>query len=212
MATGTGNLPHPGMVATPFDIYTAEEVNQHTANIESLADGSGIGDGAITASKLDWASLGIWQELGRATASTNTTKLDVSFPAHKHLKVVALWAHNGSSAADQVTFNNRSGASDYSRSLSYPDAGTMKYIGTDASGIALYNASGVRSQIIYEGLGKSPASGINLYGSVIAVSDAEVRTGMVGTKQAVDITSAQLSSSITNGLGAGAELIVYGHN
>ena len=53
MATGTGNLPHPGMVATPFDIYTAEEVNQHTANIESLADGSGIGDGAITASKLD---------------------------------------------------------------------------------------------------------------------------------------------------------------
>lgn len=52
MATGTGNLPFPGKSYTPFDILTAEELNEDVANIESLADGTGIGDGAITTNTL----------------------------------------------------------------------------------------------------------------------------------------------------------------
>lgn len=48
MASGTGNLPYPGKVYNPFDILTAEELNEDVANIEALADGSGIGDGAIS--------------------------------------------------------------------------------------------------------------------------------------------------------------------
>lgn len=51
MATGINNLPFPGKVYNPFDILTAEELNEDVANIESLADGSGIGDGAITPDK-----------------------------------------------------------------------------------------------------------------------------------------------------------------
>lgn len=52
MATGTGNLPHPSMAFTPFDILTADEMNDLVDNIESLATGSGIGDGAIGTSDL----------------------------------------------------------------------------------------------------------------------------------------------------------------
>lgn len=47
MASGTGNLPNQNMDFTPFDILTAEEMDDLVENIESLADGSGIGDGAI---------------------------------------------------------------------------------------------------------------------------------------------------------------------
>lgn len=53
MATGTGNLPNQSMSFSPFAILTAEEMNDIVENIESLADGSGIGDGAVTADKID---------------------------------------------------------------------------------------------------------------------------------------------------------------
>lgn len=52
MATGTGNLPNQDMSFSPFAILTAEEMNDLVENIESLADGSGVGDGAVTAEKL----------------------------------------------------------------------------------------------------------------------------------------------------------------
>lgn len=51
MASGTGNLPNQGMDFTPFDILTAEEMDDLVENIESLADGSGIGDEAVTPEK-----------------------------------------------------------------------------------------------------------------------------------------------------------------
>lgn len=66
MATGVNNLPYPGKVYSPFDILTAEELNEDVANIESLATGTGIGDGsistaaianaAVTASKIDFTT------------------------------------------------------------------------------------------------------------------------------------------------------------
>lgn len=52
MATGTGNLPNQGMSFSPFAILTAEEQNDLVENIESLATGSGIGDGAVTTAKI----------------------------------------------------------------------------------------------------------------------------------------------------------------
>lgn len=56
MATGINNLPYPGKAYSPFDILTAEELNEDVANIESLADGTGIGDGSVTTAKLDLTS------------------------------------------------------------------------------------------------------------------------------------------------------------
>ena len=52
MATGTGNLPYPGKVYVPFDILTAQELNEDVANIESLATGTGIGDGSVSTAAL----------------------------------------------------------------------------------------------------------------------------------------------------------------
>lgn len=57
MSVGTGNLPYPGKSYTPFDILTAEELNEDVANIESLAAGTGIGDGAIASHNIDFATL-----------------------------------------------------------------------------------------------------------------------------------------------------------
>lgn len=54
MATGTGNLPYPMSPVSPFDVITSQAENEKIANIESLADGTGIGDNAIPASKIDW--------------------------------------------------------------------------------------------------------------------------------------------------------------
>lgn len=54
MATGINNLPNPGMSFSPFAILTAEEQNNLVENIESLATGVGVGDGAIPAIKTNF--------------------------------------------------------------------------------------------------------------------------------------------------------------
>lgn len=45
-------LPNPSMSFSPFAILTAEEMNDLVENIEALADGSGLDDGAVIPSKL----------------------------------------------------------------------------------------------------------------------------------------------------------------
>jgi hypothetical protein len=60
-------LPNPSMSFTPFDILTAEEMNDLVENIEALAAGTGlntdaittvkIDDGAVTNPKIDWTTL-----------------------------------------------------------------------------------------------------------------------------------------------------------
>lgn len=64
MATGTGNLPNQGMSFSPFAILTAEEMNNIVENIESVASGSGIGDGAVTAAKIETQQA--WQTVAYA--------------------------------------------------------------------------------------------------------------------------------------------------
>lgn len=56
MATGTGNLPYPMSPVSPFDVITSQAENERIANIESLADGTGIGDKSVTADKIDFAT------------------------------------------------------------------------------------------------------------------------------------------------------------
>lgn len=56
MATGTANLPNPGMSFSPFAILTAEEQNNLVENIESLATGSGQGDSSIRSTSIDQSS------------------------------------------------------------------------------------------------------------------------------------------------------------
>lgn len=61
------SLPYPSMTFVPLDVLTADEMNQLVANIESLADGSGLDAGAIgtsaiansaiTSELIDWSSI-----------------------------------------------------------------------------------------------------------------------------------------------------------
>ena len=53
-------LPNPGMDAVPFTPLTAEFLDDMIENIESLADGTGIGDKAVTALKIDFTTLLAW--------------------------------------------------------------------------------------------------------------------------------------------------------
>ena len=46
------SLPHPNIVFTPLTTITAQDHNNQMANVASLADGTGINDGAIVGSKL----------------------------------------------------------------------------------------------------------------------------------------------------------------
>lgn len=45
-------LPNPGMDFVPFDILTAEELDDVVENIEALAAGTGLNDASVTAAKL----------------------------------------------------------------------------------------------------------------------------------------------------------------
>jgi hypothetical protein len=89
MATGTGNLPHPGKVYNPFDILTAEELNEDVANIESLADGTGRGDesittnqyvpGSVIATTIDDEAITLdYEQLTSNTGITGTSYIDLS--------------------------------------------------------------------------------------------------------------------------------------
>jgi hypothetical protein len=52
MASGTDNLPNQDMEFNPFDPLPASQLNDMVENIEAVADGSGIGDEAITTAAL----------------------------------------------------------------------------------------------------------------------------------------------------------------
>lgn len=106
MATGTGNLPNPSMAFTPFDILLAEELNDLVENIESLATGAGIGDGAIgtsdlangavTSAKVDFATLLTNKKfIQTGKSSISSTGTNVTFPVpFDNAPIVVLTAHN----------------------------------------------------------------------------------------------------------------------
>lgn len=66
-------LPYPMSPVSPFDVITSQAENEKIANIESLADGTGIDDGAITAPKIDFTTFPDPQSVYVATdSSTNS--------------------------------------------------------------------------------------------------------------------------------------------
>lgn len=74
-------LPYPTKVVLPFDIATAQDMNERHANDVALAAGTGLNDGAIvtsklannaiTASKLDYTTL--------AFGNYSTSEVDTGF-------------------------------------------------------------------------------------------------------------------------------------
>lgn len=75
MATGIGNLPYVMPAVSPFDTITAQETNERIANIEAVADGTGIGDKAVTLAKINGGTTaGVFQTdtSGNVTVSAPT--------------------------------------------------------------------------------------------------------------------------------------------
>lgn len=113
MATGTGNLPNQNMSFSPFAILTAEEMNDLVENIESLADGSGIGDVAITASNIDLATLydaGVWwEELARVQGTGSSSILNIPLTTTRtFMKVIWLSSFTGDPTGIDIRFNSDS--------------------------------------------------------------------------------------------------------
>lgn len=73
------SLPNPGMSASPFQIYTAEEVNDEYENIESLADGSGFNNTVIDVSKIKTSSYPVTKLTFTNKDSTATATQLVSY-------------------------------------------------------------------------------------------------------------------------------------
>lgn len=49
-------LPYPTKVVLPFDIATAQDMNERHANDVALAAGTGLDDGAVTEDKIDFTT------------------------------------------------------------------------------------------------------------------------------------------------------------
>lgn len=93
------SLPYPSMVFVPLDILTAEEMNQIVGNIESLAAGTGLADGAITSDKIDSTTLNAYKPgdvvdmdqtrmLGLCLTRSNANQIEVYFQFNKSLALV----------------------------------------------------------------------------------------------------------------------------
>lgn len=65
------SLPYDTKVVLPFDIATAQDMNERHANDVALANGTGLNDGAVTADKLDPTIL--------AFGNYSTTEVDTGF-------------------------------------------------------------------------------------------------------------------------------------
>lgn len=81
-------LPNPGQSFDPFDTLPASDLNDMVENIEALADGSGLDDGAIETDQIDDEAitpnkLGLGAQTATVAAdqpTVNTTYVDLSTP------------------------------------------------------------------------------------------------------------------------------------
>lgn len=75
------SLPNPGMSFTPFDPLTAAEANDIVENVEALADGTGLNDGAVAPDKLALGATDNTVATSQGTSSTTYTDLATTGPA-----------------------------------------------------------------------------------------------------------------------------------
>lgn len=66
-------LPYPNKTFLPFTILTAQELNEMHANTTSLANGTGLDDGAIKSQKIDFATFDeVWTEVAVGSGFTHS--------------------------------------------------------------------------------------------------------------------------------------------
>lgn len=98
-------LPYPTKVVLPFDIATAQDMNERHANDVALANGTGLSDGAVTSDKLapskttdanGWTvyNYGTWKQYEKHGT------VIVTVPANSWNRSVATSLPSGTTAAD----------------------------------------------------------------------------------------------------------------
>lgn len=208
-------LPYTMPPVSPFDVITSQAENEKIANIEALAAGTGlddgavttakIDDGAVTASKLDFET---YIELGRATAASNVSSLNVTISPKKFLKIVAYGRTTGDSNTG-FTFNGLTGV--YHIGAVYgtlvSTALTRTLTGSNVGAWVAGDARDFSIEITMQG---KPVRG-TVRGSLYACSYNEYRSGGFSFTTGSNITSITLTLS-TGTLVTGTEFVVYGHN
>lgn len=115
-------LPNPSMTFTPFDILTAEEMNDLVENITALWNGTAFNANSIDANfllnssidgvKLDYSVAGgvMYEQLARVDLSVaGASMITPTFAAKKYLLVICIWLPSGGANAAQTRFNGDTG-------------------------------------------------------------------------------------------------------
>ena len=192
-----------GAVTVPDKAVTLPKINGGSTAGVLLTDSSGV----VTASSNIW-----WEELGRATATGNTTSLSVTIPPRRFIKVIANAENRQTQEAILfVRFNNVS-ANVYERVMAVVDraAGSVSAVTTNASGISVVSKQNNNAYMTIEGPGKG-TSGWNTF-TMAGGSMADHRSGTFNFSTSADITTVSLTSSIANGISVGGTLVVLGHD
>lgn len=105
------SLPNPAMSFTPFDILTAEEMNNLVENIESLSDGTGFEADSIPKSAIDFDDGIWWEEIGRLSLTPAGDTLAITgLTAKKWLRIMVTMKATGGTIVPSIRLNADSGA------------------------------------------------------------------------------------------------------
>lgn len=93
-------LPNPGMDFVPFDVLTAEELDDIVENIESLADGTGFDTGAIPTAAYADDSVTAPKIVGIDKSNLTTDSNPYKFSAYRNA------AHNSANTPTKIPFDS----------------------------------------------------------------------------------------------------------
>lgn len=209
------SLPYPTKVVLPFDIATAQDMNERHANDVALASGTGLDDGAVNAAKIDFTTGIWWEELGRTTLSSTGDVIDVNgLPARKHLRIIFTGLPSGAIVGN-LTFNGDTGsnyASRYSSNGSTETTNVSQSLISVVSGgtgphltvIDVHNPQSYEKAFVFATTETGTAGAGNLPGR---------REGAgKWANTSTQITRVTLTNSAAGDYAAGSEVVVLGHD
>lgn len=229
-------LPNPSMTFTPFDILTAQEMNDLVENDQALAAGTGfdagaipttaLANGSVTAAKVNFGGAGSgiwWEEIGRATLSSTGTSMSVpTIAATKYLKILITGVTTGGTFAVGIRFNNDSG-NNYNYSTIYNNSSVANYgafgsvSSIQGSTTIVSGGSFLITAEVYNPTLANKQVTINGMGDITNIGNGYAPNfefyGGKWTNNSASITRVDIIRFLgTGSLASGAEVIVLGHN
>lgn len=182
-----------------------------------------IADDAVTAAKIDWASIGAnagiwWEELGRTTLGSAGDTITVSsIPVRKYLRIFVSALATGGTIRAAVTFNNDTG-NNYASRLSTNGAADAT---TTSAGVLQLDTNAVAQDVYAEIFAVNIASQEKIpiwhsgeRGATGAANAPNRREGVGKWANTTDqITRVDVTQNAGTGdFAIGSEVIVLGHN